>query len=539
MSKRLKSVKLRLEAREALRKENDARSTKFYRQLLNPKTASIPKWTVIAEECDFTFEPRRSFREVKISLIRQAQLDVHGSDIAKLKTGEGLGKKNFLVKLKPFLNEKTDLLEVRGRFSSQDRDRHLIFLPKGHPVTKLIIRDMHTEKLAHFGAITNLMAEVRKHYFSPHLKSLVVKLLDNCYECRRRYPHTFKQEMSPFHPGKIPGRLGEGESPFSFGGCVNADFAGPFLTSQGRGKTRAKRWVFVFVCAATKAIYLQLVYSSATSDILTGLLTFFMRKGVPRRLISDCQTGLRCSDKEIKDIRERIVGLQERLHERLHDFDFCQFDWQFTAPRTPTANGQCERYMATLKSAMIKMSHFNPKGSQNPPHHKACLTDKEMEFLLVRVETVMNAAPLCQSLNQNDDAEPLTRAHFSVGSNSPIRLNVPEEILKSGNQYTYKWFAIEEALLEFWARWNSEHLDTIRKVPRWNSGDVNLSPGDLIMVVDRNDPEMTKRIKWPVARVESFERDAEGRIQTVTIKYRSNVTRRGIRSLAPLPGVDF
>ena len=65
------------------------------------------------------------------------------------------------------------------------------------------------------------------------------------------------------------------------------------------------------------------------------------------------------------------------------------------------------------------------------------------------------------------------------------------------------------------------------------------SPGDLIMVVDRNDPEMTKRIKWPVARVESFERDPDGKIQTVTIRYRMNTTRRGIRSLAPLPGVDF
>ena len=98
---------------------------------------------------------------------------------------------------------------------------------------------------------------------------------------------------------------------------------------------------------------------------------------------------------------------------------------------------------------------------------------------------------------------------------------------------------IEEALLEFWSRWRSEHLETIKKVTKWTSGDVNLSPGDLVMVVDKDDPEMSKRIKWPVARVESCSRDAEGRIQTVTIRYRNNVTRRGIRSLAPLPGVDF
>ena len=366
-----------------------------------------------------------------------------------------------------------------------------------------------------------------------------MKLLDNCYDCRRRYPHAFKQAMTPFHVGKLPGRLGEGESPFSFGGCVNADFLGPVYTSQGRGKAREKRWVFLFVCSSTKAIYLQLVYSSTTADILTGLLTFFMRKGVPQRIVSDGQTALVRSDKEIKDIRTRIAELQERLHEKLHDFDFANFTWEFTAPRTPSQNGQVERYVQTVKQAMSKMSQFNPKGSLTPPHHNACLKDKELEFLLVRIETALNSAPLCPSMNQDDDSEPLTRAHFSVGSNSPIRLNVPEEVLQSGNQHTWKWFRIEEALLEFWKRWHSEHLESIKKVPKWISGDVNLTPGDLIMVIDKDDPDLVKRIKWPIARVESFDRDSDGLIQTVTIRYKNNITRRGIRSLAPLPGVEF
>ena len=52
LAKRLKSVKLRLEARETLRKENNRQSTKFYRQLLNPKMTSIPKWTLVDEDCD-------------------------------------------------------------------------------------------------------------------------------------------------------------------------------------------------------------------------------------------------------------------------------------------------------------------------------------------------------------------------------------------------------------------------------------------------------------------------------------------------------
>ena len=59
------------------------------------------------------------------------------------------------------------------------------------------------------------------------------------------------------------------------------------------------------------------------------------------------------------------------------------------------------------------------------------------------------------------------------------------------------------------------------------------------MVIDKDDPDLLKRIKWPIARVESFDRDSDGLIQTVTIQYKNNITRRGIQSLALLAGVEF
>ena len=533
--RRVQATKLDLQILKQRRAETDRNQAQFYRLLLGSDT-SKPTWPEVTSECHLSFVARQTFHEVKNSLILKAQKDVYKAEMDRLSEGSRVNSKSKLAKLKPLLNSDTGLLEIQGQFSSQEYDRFVTVLPKGHSITQLLVKDIHTNRLQHVGAVTHLMAEVKKHYFVPQLKSLVMNLLDSCYSCRRRFPRTFKQEMAPFHPGKLPGRLGESESPFAFSGSCNCDFLGPVYTSQGRGKAREKRWIFIFVCATTKAIYLQLVYSSATSDILTGILTFFMRKGVPKLIISDGQTGLSRCDKELKEIRSRIEGLKDRLDERIHGF--ASFAWEFTAPRTPTQNGAVERYMRTCKNAMAKMHEFNPKGHLQPSNKVVCLKDKEMEFLLVRMEFVLNSAPLVDSLNKDDDAEPLTRNHFIVGSNNPIQLSVPAELLDSPSVHQWKWFRIEEALLVFWKRWFSEHLASIKKLPKWTSGEVNLKEGDLVMVVDKDSPELKNRIKWPIARVLSVDRDQDGKIQTVNLRYKMHETRRGIRNLAPLAGVE-
>ena len=94
-------------------------------------------------------------------------------------------------------------------------------------------------------------------------------------------------------------------------------------------------------------------------------------------------------------------------------------------------------------------------------------------------------------------------------------------------------------MLRFWDRWMSEHLHEIMKVPKWTSGEADIKPGQLVMVLDKDDPERKHRIKWPIARVEQVDRDQDGKIQSCQIKYKKHLTRRGVRNLAPLPGVEF
>ena len=146
----------------------------------------------------------------------------------------------------------------------------------------------------------------------------------------------------------------------------------------------------------------------------------------------------------------------------------------------------------------------------------------------------MNSRPLTPTVTNTGCDQVLTPNHFILGhgNNSPIRLAVPESVRKSlANEYNYRWHRVEELTEEFWQRMHTEYLEQSRKRQKWNSGEPDIKVGDLVMVLD----EFNDSLRWPMAEVLGLEEDQEGRVQTVQIRFRGTETRRGIRSLAPVP----
>merc|ERR1712018_735972 len=111
----------------------------------------------------------------------------------------------------------------------------------------------------------------------------------------------------------MPGNCGEGESPLAFGGCVSVDFAGPFLTSQGRGRSKAKRYLTVFSCQLTRAVYLLITYSLDAADCLEAFLKFMLRKGVPKTIVSDRGTNLMRVEKDLKQMYRNVEEIKQRI----------------------------------------------------------------------------------------------------------------------------------------------------------------------------------------------------------------------------------
>ena len=50
------------------------------------------------------------------------------------------------------------------------------------------------------------------------------------------------------------------------------DFAGPFLTKQGRGKPRQKRFLLLFTCTLFRAVHVEVCHGLDTSEVLLALV---------------------------------------------------------------------------------------------------------------------------------------------------------------------------------------------------------------------------------------------------------------------------
>ena len=159
------------------------------------------------------------------------------------------------------LNPKSDgdgLLRMDGRLRFADElpydTRHPILLPKDHPVTRLVIADAH-ERLGHGAGVEQVLTELRSRFWIVKGRRMVRNVTEACAECRRRF--TMKighQMMAPLPKTRLQ------SSPRSFE-KVGVDYGGPFLTKQGRGRTRAKRYLCLFTCLTTRAVHLEMAYS--------------------------------------------------------------------------------------------------------------------------------------------------------------------------------------------------------------------------------------------------------------------------------------
>ena len=80
------------------------------------------------------------------------------------------------------------------------------------------------------------------------------------------------------------------------------DYAGPFITVQGRGRQRQKRWLCLFTCLATRAIHLEMAWALDTESFLNAFTRFTSRLGVPSEVTSDNGTNFVGAVNELRDL---------------------------------------------------------------------------------------------------------------------------------------------------------------------------------------------------------------------------------------------
>ena len=292
-----------------------------------------------------------------------------------------------------------------------------------------------------------------------------------CCECRKRKAKSAKQIMAPLP--KIRLKL-----PLRAFARTAVDFAGPFVTIQGRGKKRAKRYLCLFTCLTSRAIHLEMAYGLDTDSFLNAFYRMANRRGLPEEMISDNGTNFVGAERELKELVEQLD--QDKIEKSSANKGI---KWSFNPPWAPHFGGVHETMIKSAKRATYAILGT------------ADMTDEELIAAFTGAEALINSRPLTyQSANPSDDT-PITPNHFLIrqlgGQFAPGSVD--------SGQFSPKkqWRRVQELVRHFWHRWLRERLPTLNRRSKWQKEQKDVQVNDVVLVVAPDTP----RGQWPLGRV--------------------------------------
>ena len=107
----------------------------------------------------------------------------------------------------------------------------------------MIVRQHHTDD-DHYGGTNHILSKLSAKYWIISAREVIKEVEKSCNECKRRKAKVSAQVMAPLPIFRLTPTL----RAFTH---TAVDYGGPFITIQGRGKRRAKRYLCLFTCLNT------------------------------------------------------------------------------------------------------------------------------------------------------------------------------------------------------------------------------------------------------------------------------------------------
>ena len=239
--------------------------------------------------------------EAELSIIKQAQQSGFKEEYQRLRSKRPLSQHSSIYQLLPKL-DSDGIMRIDGRlkyaeFLSQDM-RNPILLPRKKWLTKLIVKQYHDDG-EHICGTNHTLASLSARFWIVSAREEIKDWERQCNCCKRRKAKISEQVMAPIPTSRLQPSLRAFDR-------ASVDYAGPFITIQGRSKRRAKRYLCLFTCMATRAIHLEMAYSMDTDSFLNAFYRMASRRGMPQEMYSDNGGNFVGADRELKELVSKL-----------------------------------------------------------------------------------------------------------------------------------------------------------------------------------------------------------------------------------------
>ncbi|XP_036145632.1 uncharacterized protein LOC118646569 [Monomorium pharaonis] len=450
-------------------------------------------------------------REATNCVILAVQANAFANELYNLRHGRPLHSKSRILALNPFI-DNVGILRVGGRLQNADMRyarKHPILLPNNNHFTKLIFKYVHISNY-HCGVQATLYA-VRQNYWAVRGKDIAKYTVRTCMRCFR-----FAAPAPKYQMGNLPMDRVVSDHPFE---KVGVDYCGPFYIKEKRyrNKNKIKVYVAVYICFATKAVHLEVVFDLTTEAFIASLRRFFARRGKAGIIYSDNATNFTGANNELKDLhklynsKEHIDNLQRFCVDR-------GVKWNFIPPRSPHFGGLWEAAVKGFKHHMRRTLG------------ETLFTFEEFNTFVIEIEGVLNSRPLTALSSDPNDCLALTPAHFLIETSLS---DIPEvDLTDVPTNRLSIWKHIQKIKQNFWRRWSKEYLNELQQRTKWlNSHASCIKPGILVLIKDDN----TAPLQWSMGRIVAVHPGDDNIVRVVTVKTQNGTYKRNVRALAPLP----
>jgi len=407
-------------------------------------------------------------QESEMIVIKTCQQNSFAEEYKALMKEKPLPASSKLLALNPCLDSDV-IMRSSSRLVNAEilpfETQYPIILPRRHSVTKLIVKSEH-EQGAHVCGTYHILSELSKKYWVIGAIEAIREWESACMACKRRAAKVATQIMAPLPASRL-------QMPESLRCFVHTalDFTGPYITVQGCGRRREKRYLCLFTCMSTRAVHLEMAYGLDTDSFLNAFYHFVNRRGYPVELTSD--NGRNFVDAH-RELQELIVKLD---HQKIvKSISSHGLKWNFNPPSAPHFGGVFE--------VMIKAA----KRATSAILGNADVTDEELWSAFIEAEALLNSRPLTYQSSSPCDITPLTTSHFLHGELGRRAAPVPADDVRHPRT---RWRRVQELVRHFWRRLMQKWLPSLSSRKKWTSCNRDFVVGDIVLVMNCDTPRGT------------------------------------------------
>lgn len=423
------------------------------------------------------------------------------------------------------------IYHCNARASTQPGAYQPIFLPHGHPLSRLIVIMFH--KRGHHGA-TATAAKVRSEYHILKLRHLTKQVRNKCQLCRLVEKRMMKAPM-----GTLPIQRVLPSYPFEHSSC---DIFGPYQVELFGKVTRQrqhnpgyyKAYGLILTCLSTRAIHIETMHGQSTNSFLSAFRRFICMRGQPKTMYSDCGGQLVAADEELKPVVDALD------HNKIKQFGVTNgMQWSYASPGSPWQNGVSESLIASVKKTLNTVMDSNSK-----------LPILELQTVFYEVAELLNERPINLG-HQGASGDDYHAENTYVCPNELLlgrcSITVPDPTVDAKpTTNTDRLFVNQTIVTQFWKKWSELYLPTLVHQSKWYSYTRQAQVGDIVFVKDLN----PIRGQYNIAEIVELRQNDVGvpinvyvryRIPNTGLSYKSCPDRfqwRDIKNLALIVGAD-